>query len=73
MNIDTYTGGILTEAAARHGYMPRLLARSANDDSIRYEDASAHENTDSIPVPGWMSRYMGQGMRARLMRTSTPM
>lgn len=70
MNIETYTGGILTETAARHGYMPRLLARSVNDDNINDEDANAHEDADSTLVQARMSQYMGQGLRAHL--TSTP-
>ena len=70
MNIEIYTGGILTETAARHGYMPRFLARPANDDSIHHEDAQAHEYTDFTPVPGDLSRYVGRGLYARL--TNTP-
>lgn len=71
MNIEIYTGGILTETAARHGYLPRLLARSANDDNMYHEDAHAHGDTDSTPVMGRVSRYMGQGLYTRV--TNTPM
>lgn len=73
MNIETYTAGILAETAARRGYIPRLLARPTKDDSIHYEDANSHEAAGSAPVLGLTSQHTGQGLRAHLASTSTPM
>lgn len=73
MNIETYIGGILAETAARHGYMPRLLARSTNDDSIHYEDINGHEGAEFVPVPELTSQYKGRGLHTRFASTSTPM
>lgn len=73
MNIEIYTGGILVEIAARHGYMPRLLARSTKHDGSHYEETNAHEDANSASVPRVTRQYMGQGLYPSLTSTSTPM
>lgn len=43
LNIDIYSGGILTETAAQHGYLPRILARPSSDDASTYRDQQGRE------------------------------
>lgn len=69
MNIEVYTGGILTETAARHGYMPKFLARSANDDRAHHGDAHAHEGMNSTTVLERVNRFLGRGLHVHLMNT----
>ena len=69
MNIEMYTGGIMTETAAWHGYMPRFLARPANHDRAHHGDAHAHEGMDSTTVSGRVDRSLGQGLNVNLMNT----
>lgn len=47
LNIDIYSGGILTETAARHGYLPRFLALPASDDASIYRDQQGREREKS--------------------------
>jgi hypothetical protein len=70
LNIDMYTGGILTETAARHGYMPGFLARSSDDGRLHHIDARTHQGTHSTSEGRWegvLRRYLG------LHVTKTPM
>ena len=43
LNIDIYSGGILTEAAAQRGYLPGFLARPAADDASIYRVQEGNE------------------------------
>lgn len=71
MNIDMYTGGIMTESAARRGYMPGLLARPENDDEIYDINARLYGVTEPSKIFGPVNRFLRRGLHIHI--TNTPM